>query len=120
MTYRAEIRDLRSRQFHCSCTDFSINGLGTCKHIESILLQLARRQRAEFKAAERVSSTRVDIVPDPLAGRLRVERNTRKLPSGTDTRSGTRPSTRSNIGRVLPHPQVASSGAATPATFGSG
>ena len=86
MTYRAEIRDLRSRQFHCSCTDFSINGLGTCKHIESILLQLARRQRAEFKAAERVSSTRIDIVPDPLAGRLRIERNTRKLPSGLRAR----------------------------------
>jgi len=86
MTYHAEIRDLASRRFHCSCTDFGINGLGTCKHIESILLQLARRQRAEFKAAERVSSTRIDIVPDPLAGRLRIERNTRKLPSGLRAR----------------------------------
>ncbi len=80
MTYRAEIRDLPSRQFYCSCTDFGINGLGTCKHIESILLQLARRHREEFKTAERISSKRVDIVPDFPAGRLRVERNIGKLP----------------------------------------
>lgn len=75
MTYRAEIRDVASRQFSCTYTDFRINGLGTCKHIEAILLQLARRHRAEFKAALRVSSSRVDVVPDAAAGRLRVERN---------------------------------------------
>jgi superfamily II DNA or RNA helicase len=86
MTYRAEIRDVASRQFSCACTDFRINGLGTCKHIEAILLQLARRHRAEFKAAERVSSSRVDIVPDPAAGRLRVERNAAKLPPSLRTR----------------------------------
>ena len=81
MTYRAEIRDVASRQFSCACTDFRINGLGSCKHIEAILLQLSRRQRAEFKAAGRVSSTRADVVPDPATGRLRVERNAAKLPS---------------------------------------
>jgi ERCC4-related helicase len=86
MTYRAEIRDLLSRQFYCSCTDFAINGLGTCKHIESILLQLARRQRAEFKAAERASSKRIDIAPDLPAGCLRVERNLGKLPPGLRAR----------------------------------
>ena len=80
MTYRAEIRDLASRQFSCTCKDFRINGLGTCKHIEAILLQLARRHRAEFKAAQRVSSSRVDIVPDRAAGRLRAECNAAKLP----------------------------------------
>jgi hypothetical protein len=42
MTYHAEIRDLATRQFSCTCTDFRINGLGTCKHIEALLLQLAR------------------------------------------------------------------------------
>jgi hypothetical protein len=80
MTYRAEIRDVASRQYSCNCTDFRINGLATCKHIEAILLQLSRRHRADFSAAARVSSSRVDIVPDPLAGRLRVERNEAKLP----------------------------------------
>jgi hypothetical protein len=52
MTYRAEIRDVASRQFSCTCTDFRINGLGTCKHIEAILLQLARRHRS-FSAVPR-------------------------------------------------------------------
>ncbi|MFA7233202.1 MAG: DEAD/DEAH box helicase [Terrimicrobiaceae bacterium] len=79
MTYRAEIRDVVSRQFSCTCTDFRTNGLGTCKHIEAVLLQLARRQRAGFKAAERIPSPRVDIVPDITANRLRVERNMAKL-----------------------------------------
>lgn len=82
MTYRAEIRDLATRQFSCTCTDFRINGLGTCKHVEAILLQLSRRARAEYKAAERAPSPRVDIVPDPSSDRLRVERNASKLPSG--------------------------------------
>src|SRR3984893_1844653 len=86
MTYRVEIRDLASRQFSCSCTDFRINGLGTCKHIEAILLQLARRHRAEFKAALRVSSPRIDIVADSQAGGLRVERNAAKLSPGLRTR----------------------------------
>jgi SNF2 family DNA or RNA helicase len=86
MTYRAEIRDIASRQFSCTCTDFRINGLGTCKHLEAILLQLARRHRVEFKAALRVSSSRADIVPDRAAGRLRVERNLAKLPSALRSR----------------------------------
>ena len=86
MTYRAEIRDVASRQFSCTCTDFRINGLGTCKHIEAILLQLARRHQAEFKTAMRVSSSRVDVIADPAAGRLRVERNAAKVPPGLRTR----------------------------------
>ncbi|MEI6034714.1 MAG: DEAD/DEAH box helicase [Verrucomicrobiae bacterium] len=81
MAYLAEIRDVASRQFSCTCPDFRINGLGTCKHIEAILLQIARRQRAEFKAAGRVSSGRADIVPDAASGGLRVERNAAKLPA---------------------------------------
>jgi SNF2-related domain len=81
MTYQVEIRDLLSRQFSCTCTDFRINGLGTCKHVEAVLLQLARRHRAEFKAAQRVPSARIDIVPDPSTGCLRVERGFAGLPS---------------------------------------
>lgn len=81
LSYQVEIRDVASRQFACSCTDFRINGLGTCKHIEAVLLSLARRVRPEFKAARRCScSSRIDIVPDLSAGRLRVERNLERLP----------------------------------------
>ncbi len=38
-----EIRDVGGRQFACDCVDFRINGLGTCKHVEAVLLQLERR-----------------------------------------------------------------------------
>src|SRR5512138_3432304 len=40
LTYSVEIRDLRRRQFGCTCVDFRINGLGTCKHVEAVLLLL--------------------------------------------------------------------------------
>lgn len=79
MTYYAELRDIPTRQFSCTCTDFRINGLGTCKHLEALLLHLARRERAHFKAAQRVTSLRADIVPDIGAGCLRVERNAEAL-----------------------------------------
>lgn len=81
MSYRAEIRDIASSQFSCTCTDFRINGLGTCKHIEALLLQLAHRHRPEFAAAKRLPSPRIDIVPHLESARLRVERNLEKLPA---------------------------------------
>jgi hypothetical protein len=80
MTYQIEIRDLASRQFSFTCTDFRINGLGTCKHTEAVLLQLGRRQRAEFKGAQRGASPRIDLVPEPKGQSLRVERGLSKLP----------------------------------------
>ncbi len=80
MAYEVEIRDLISGNFSCTCTDFRISGLGTCKHVEAVLLQLARRQRADFKGAQRVPSPRIDIVPDGDV--LRVERGLAKLPPG--------------------------------------
>ena len=38
LTYAVEVRDLRGRHFACDCVDFRINGLGTCKHVEAVLL----------------------------------------------------------------------------------
>src|SRR5688572_22416731 len=62
LTYRVEIRDVARRQFFCTCTDFRINGLGTCKHVEAVLLRQSRKHRPEFAAAKRgVSSLRIDI-----------------------------------------------------------
>ena len=81
LSYRVEIRDVVGRQFACTCTDFRINGLGTCKHIEAVLLWCGRAHRTEFKGAKHgVPSPRIDLVPDRAAGRLRVERNLEKLP----------------------------------------
>jgi len=81
LDYRVEIRAIVDRQFSCTCTDFRSNGLGTCKHVEAVLLHLARKHRTEFKAAGRSKlSRRIDLVPDRAAGRLRIERNLSQLP----------------------------------------
>src|SRR5438552_2923882 len=40
LSYSVEIRDVRARQFARQCVDFRINGLGTCKHVEAVLMQL--------------------------------------------------------------------------------
>ena len=41
-TYKVSIRDNISSFNYCSCPDFKINTLGTCKHIEYVLLKLIR------------------------------------------------------------------------------
>ena len=79
MTYHVEIRDLAKRQFHSTTVDFQINGLGTCKHTEAVLLHLQARFPRKFAAAERHGSDRIDIVPDAAAGLLKVERNRSRL-----------------------------------------
>jgi len=41
-TYKVSIRDNISSFNYCSCPDFAVNTLGTCKHIEYVLLRLLR------------------------------------------------------------------------------
>jgi len=41
--YTVEIRDLKTGAYSCTCTDFRINCLGTCKHIEGVLLYLQKK-----------------------------------------------------------------------------
>jgi len=72
MTYSVEIRDVRQRQFSCDCVDFRINGLGTCKHVEAVLLHLEGRFRRLFRAAIQNGSPRIDVLPDPVQDCLRV------------------------------------------------
>jgi len=74
LTYSVEIRDVAGRQFACDCVDFRINGLGTCKHIEAVLLQLERRFRRLFQSAARQGTDRIDLVPDAAIGTLRLVR----------------------------------------------
>lgn len=80
LNYSVEIRDLRERQFACDCVDFRINGLGTCKHVEAVLLQLERRFKRLFRAAAQQGSTRLDLVPDPAQGGLRLVNSNGSLP----------------------------------------
>jgi uncharacterized Zn finger protein len=43
-TYRVAMRGPGLFDNYCSCPDFAVNTLGTCKHIEAILLRLHRRR----------------------------------------------------------------------------
>ncbi len=72
MTYAVEIRDVANRHFACECVDFRINGLGTCKHVEAVLLQLEARFKKLFQNAVRTGSNRLDVVSDPVTGTLRL------------------------------------------------
>ncbi len=74
LTYSIEIRSIREWQFACSCVDFRINGLGTCKHAEAVLLHLEARYKKLFKAAGENGSYRIDVVPDHAADTLRLAR----------------------------------------------
>ena len=55
-TYRVEIRALLEPINSCSCRDFQVNGLGTCKHIEVAVRRLSNRARAgERRAGSQVN-----------------------------------------------------------------
>jgi hypothetical protein len=80
LTYSIEIRDVRQRQFACDCVDFRINALGTCKHIEAVLLQLQARFRRLFRAAETNGTPRLDLMPDPANDSVRLLNGGGRLP----------------------------------------
>jgi len=50
--YRVAIRGERIGDNYCSCPDFAVNTLGTCKHIEFTLLELQRRPEGKKALAE--------------------------------------------------------------------
>ena len=75
MHYEVEIRDLTQRRFVCTCTDFRINGLGTCKHVEAVLMHVEHVGKSAYRQALRQGSGRVDIVPDRERDALQIERN---------------------------------------------
>lgn len=85
LTYSVELRDIRGRQFACDCVDFRINGLGTCKHVEAVLLQLQARFKRLYRAAMESGSSRIEITLDQgadtvrlLAGSTRPPKSVRK------------------------------------------
>jgi SNF2 family DNA or RNA helicase len=48
-TYRVAMRGPGLFDNYCSCPDFAVNTLGTCKHIEALLLKLSRRHGKAFE-----------------------------------------------------------------------
>jgi superfamily II DNA or RNA helicase len=59
--YRVEIRSLDELQNSCTCPDYKSNLIGTCKHIEGVLISLEKEHGAKLKklAAERPRGTQV-------------------------------------------------------------
>ena len=80
MTYSVEIRDVVGRRFACECVDFSANGLGTCKHVEAVLLHLRARLKSRFKEAVERGPEHAWVVPDPVRDTLRLEGSRGQMP----------------------------------------
>src|SRR5271166_3777702 len=80
MTYSVELRSLARRIFSCTCTDFRINGLGTCKHVEAVLMHIHARFPKEFAEAQENGSDRIDVAWDEAVDTLRIENATRTIP----------------------------------------
>ena len=51
-TYRVAVRGSGLFENYCSCPDFAVNTLGTCKHIEAMLLRLRHRHQRKLETAE--------------------------------------------------------------------
>ncbi|MBE7538427.1 MAG: DEAD/DEAH box helicase [Opitutaceae bacterium] len=79
-TYDVEIRDIKERHFSCTCVDFRINGLATCKHVEAVLIHLEKTGARTFSMAKARGSSRIEVVPDASIQSLRIERGLDQLP----------------------------------------
>lgn len=60
-SYLVEIRSLKELQNSCTCPDYRVNGLGTCKHIEAVLSRLRHRRVRLFERASVEGSPRTEI-----------------------------------------------------------
>jgi hypothetical protein len=63
-SYDVEIRSLSEQANSCSCIDYRVNGLGTCKHIEGTIEAMARGKAKSFRAAQATGSARVEVFLD--------------------------------------------------------
>jgi len=80
-TYTVQLRALGDPPVAaCTCTDFRINGLGTCKHVEAVLA-VARRGKARWHFSTLHGSPFVDIAPSVDGATLAIERNALLLPA---------------------------------------
>ncbi len=60
-TYRVAIRGQALGENYCSCPDFTVNTLGTCKHIEFVLGRLGRKRGAKAALAMGFQSTYSEV-----------------------------------------------------------
>jgi len=79
--YTVELRELGEPPVAaCTCVDFRINGLGTCKHIEAVLAYAQRIRRRSPTTGLPDGSPFIDLVPTTDGTTLVIERNTGNLP----------------------------------------
>mgnify|MGYP001569777621 FL=1 len=62
--YEVEIRDLDGFSNSCGCIDHRANGLGTCKHIEGVLVALRQRKAKAFREAAARGNPRAEVFLD--------------------------------------------------------
>ncbi len=75
--YRVAMRGPGLFENYCSCPDFAVNTLGTCKHIEALLQNLRRRYRKALES-QRWKRTRASLslhYGENLAVRLSLPKN---------------------------------------------
>lgn len=63
-TYCIEIRSLTEHSNSCDCPDHSVNGLGTCKHVEAVLKHIQKRKKRLFRVAAVKGSARLEVYLD--------------------------------------------------------
>ena len=78
--YRVAIRGSALGSNFCSCPDFATNDLGTCKHIEFTLAQLARRRGGKAALARGFQP------PTARSGSTMPAQRQRALSAGSDAR----------------------------------
>lgn len=59
--YRVQIRSLTELQNTCTCPDYRTNLLGTCKHIEGVLLYLKKKLGKRWAEFERQGSPATQV-----------------------------------------------------------
>jgi hypothetical protein len=64
VNYDVEIRSLSEAINSCGCIDHRVNGLGTCKHIEGVIANLARSGAGPLRLAASSGSSRVEVFLD--------------------------------------------------------
>ena len=80
MVYQVELRDVTTRMFSCTCADFRKNGLGTCKHVEAVLIYAAKKAgKTGWAKALELGSPRIEVMAHAQYG-LQVWRGLELLP----------------------------------------
>jgi len=64
LPYLVEIRNLTERMNSCSCQDYKMNRLGTCKHIERVLQYVGKRRKRRFAEAANTGSNNYELFMD--------------------------------------------------------